>query len=238
MVLYAMLFGTVPFKATNMAELQAQIINLQCSWGAPGEISASSLSFLKKVLEVDPAKRLTPVQILNDPWMYLSDQQMSEISVFTENEKQKVVSEFMYYTTKAEDKNEDPFLEQELQTTQNSEYRNVSTKSIILAPFNSTRTHLSDNYLQNEGISDLIVDRDCLQFADKCREVNRQYMLNNNAELDNGVYNENSDEEKQEEEKKDAEAALPAMDNLMGLNEQIDSSPNDYLELKQSQNNV
>lgn len=113
-VLYAMLFGTVPFKATNMAELQAQIINLQCSWGTPGEISAPSLAFLKRVLEVDPAKRLTPVQILNDPWMYLSEQQMSEISVFTDNEKQKVVSEFMYYTTKAEDKNDDPFLEQEL----------------------------------------------------------------------------------------------------------------------------
>lgn len=101
-----------------------------------------------------------------------------------------------------------------------------------MAPFNSTRTHLSDNYLQNEGILDQIVDRDCLQFADKCREVNRQYMLNNNAELDNGVYNENSDEENKEEEKKeDAEAAAPAQDNLVGLNEQIDSRP-DYSELK------
>jgi serine/threonine protein kinase len=151
-VLYAMLFGTVPFKATNMQELQTQIINLQCSWGTAGEISPSALTFLKKVLEVDPNKRLTPVQILNDPWMYLSEQQMAEINVFSENEKQKIESEFMYYTTKAEDKNDDPFLEQELQTTQNSEFKNNSTKSIILAPFNSTRTHISDNYLENEGI--------------------------------------------------------------------------------------
>ena len=30
-----------------------------------------------------------------------------------------------------------------------------------------------------------------LIFADKCKEINRQYMLNNNLELDNGVYNEN-----------------------------------------------
>lgn len=59
-VLYAMLFGTVPFKATNMIELQQQIIKLQCSWGTPGEISTGALTMLKKILEVDPNKRLTP----------------------------------------------------------------------------------------------------------------------------------------------------------------------------------
>ena len=47
-------------------------------------------------------------------------------------------------------------------------------------------------------------------FADKCKEVNRQYMLNNNAELDNGVYNENEQEEAKEENKDD--------DALMGMN--------------------
>ena len=59
-VLYAMLFGTVPFKATNMGELQQQIINVQCSWGSPGDISEGALSMLKKILEADPLKRLTP----------------------------------------------------------------------------------------------------------------------------------------------------------------------------------
>jgi len=55
-----MLYGTVPFKATNMGELQKQIINIDCSWGTPGEISKESLCFLKKILEVDPKKRYTP----------------------------------------------------------------------------------------------------------------------------------------------------------------------------------
>jgi len=41
--------------------------------------------------------------------------------------------------------------------------------------------------------------KDILVFSDKCREVNRQYMLNNNAELDNGVYNENEADKKEEE---------------------------------------
>ena len=38
-----------------------------------------------------------------------------------------------------------------------------------------------------------MVSQSALVFADKCREINRQYMHNNNAELDNGVYNENED---------------------------------------------
>jgi hypothetical protein len=83
---------------------------------------------------------------------------------------------------------------------------------VILAPFNSTRSHISDNYLSKEGISELIRPKDVLGFADKCKEVNRQYMLNNNAELDNGVYNEN--EEKEEE----APPAKPEKDDgLKGL---------------------
>ena len=58
--------------------------------------------------------------------------------------------------------------------------------------------------------------KEVLAFADKCKEVNRQYMLNNNAELDNGVYNENEEEE---EEKKEE----PKEDNLVGLNMQLDN---------------
>ena len=69
-----MLFGTVPFKATNMAELQKQIIKVDCSWGQPGEISAPALSLLQRILEVDPNKRLTPQQIMSDPWMMLTEQ--------------------------------------------------------------------------------------------------------------------------------------------------------------------
>ena len=64
--------------------------------------------------------------------------------------------------------------------------------------------------MENEGITPLIVPKDILTFEQKCREVNRQYMLNNNAELDNGVYNENEEETPAEEEKKQD-------DGLIGL---------------------
>jgi hypothetical protein len=128
------------------------------------------------------------------------------VEVFSLYEKEKIISEFEYYNQKQEgDMGDDPFLEQMLVTTQNSIFKNNTTKSVILAPFNSTKSHISDNFHLDESIQNLIMPKDVLIFADKCKEINRQYMLNNNAELDNGVYNE---EEKPKEEE----------DGLMGMN--------------------
>ena len=47
----------------------------------------------------------------------------------------------------------DPFAEHmSLNSTQNSLVKNVSTKSVILAPFNSTRTHIDENFHNHESI--------------------------------------------------------------------------------------
>jgi hypothetical protein len=43
----------------------------------------------------------------------------------------------------------------------------------------------------------MMVSKRHLKFAAKCREVDRQYEMNNNQELDNGVYN-NVEELKEE----------------------------------------
>jgi len=56
---------------------------------------------------------------------------------------------------------------------------------VILAPFNSTKSNISDDFYLNESIQELLAPTSIVVFADKCREINRQYMLNNNAELDN-----------------------------------------------------
>ena len=66
---------------------------------------------LKKILEVDPAKRMTPYQIMDDPWMQMTDPQASQVEVFSDYEKQKIVSEFEYYNLTQENANDDPFLE-------------------------------------------------------------------------------------------------------------------------------
>lgn len=57
------------------------------------------------------------------------------------------------------------------------------TKSIILAPFNTTVNELNfENSKCSIGEGQLLIE-------DKVKEVDWQYHLNNNGELDNGVYN-------------------------------------------------
>jgi serine/threonine protein kinase len=56
-VLYAMLFGAVPFKANNMTELQKVIIAANYTLG--DSISKEAANLLKGLLEKDPSKRIT-----------------------------------------------------------------------------------------------------------------------------------------------------------------------------------
>lgn len=75
--------------------------------------------------------------------------------------------------------------------------KNASTKSIILAPFNSTVSDIQAvdeegkerPYQWPEEVRKLIVPKRVLKFAPKVKDLDRQYEHNNNADLDNGVYN-------------------------------------------------
>lgn len=78
------------------------------------------------------------------------------------------------------------FTEHKLDSTQNSLVRNRTTKSVILAPFNSTLTHISEGYEEPQ----IVKKKDMIKFGVKVKDVDRQYEANNNWELDNGVFNE------------------------------------------------
>lgn len=113
------------------------------------EISNDALELLKGILEKDPNRRMTSDQILEHKWMKVSEKNTRQVKVFSDQEKNGIVSEFEYYNKKERDVvvdgehqvlPTDPFAEQMLSSTQNSELKNVSTRSIILAPFNSTRS--------------------------------------------------------------------------------------------------
>jgi 5'-AMP-activated protein kinase, catalytic alpha subunit len=56
-VLYAMLYGAVPFKASNMSDLHKQVT--KCKPSYKNEISDQAISLLQGILERDPKKRLT-----------------------------------------------------------------------------------------------------------------------------------------------------------------------------------
>ena len=57
-VLYAMIFGAVPFKASNMAELHKQVLERQPTY-KEDEISKEALDLLKGILQKDPKIRLS-----------------------------------------------------------------------------------------------------------------------------------------------------------------------------------
>lgn len=70
--------------------------------------------------------------------------------LFTESEKEIMKNEFTYNDTRRYNRNEgeDLFTEHGLESTQRALLKNASSKSIILAPFNSTVLQISE--LENE----------------------------------------------------------------------------------------
>lgn len=87
--------------------------------------------------------------------------------------------------------------------------KNAETKSIILAPFNSTKSNLEEiekYYSLPSEIKDLIQSKSCLKFHARAKEIDQQYEVNNNAELDNGVYHDFNKDEK--DDKVDREDSL------------------------------
>ena len=66
--------------------------------------------------------------------------------------------------------------------------RNLSSKSIILAPFNTTKSNFNAK-LDNE-IQELMIEKhNVIKFGIRVREIDKNYELNNNCDLDNGVFN-------------------------------------------------
>lgn len=67
--------------------------------------------------------------------------------------------------------------------------RNESEKSLILAPFNSTISDVDKFFKEIFSLAPMMPNKkEVMKFEARCRDQNRQYEINNNAELDNGVY--------------------------------------------------
>lgn len=190
-----MLYGTVPFKGSNIQELQKQIVGIQTSF--KDEISKEAMHLLKAILVKDPEKRLTCKQILQHPWMKDCPQQLD---LFTKDEKQRIHNEFDYYRQNYNEMGagvDASFLQEKGElAAQSSLVKNVSEKSIIMAPFNSTRSNIVD--ILNESVKAMLIDKKkYFKLAPQVKDVDRAYEMNNNGQLDNGVYHQDSDDEEQ-----------------------------------------
>ena len=166
-------------------------------------VSKEARDILTGLLEKDPSKRLTTHQILQHPWMLDAK---DTVELFTQAEKNYIRTEYTYTDKSRYNRNNDTktglneydsdaFVDAMLDTNENSILKNADTKSVILAPFNSTKSHIETGSQFLEQVRDLLEDRRVIKFAPRVREVAKQYEVNNNADLDNGVQHDFLEEE-------------------------------------------
>lgn len=185
------------------------------------DISADARDLLKGLLDPNPESRLGVGEVLSHSWMR-DVPDSGEVELFTEQEKQYIKTEFTYGKSTRLGRNglglglmgpetgfqdqlhnsdgetlqsRDLFTEHQLDSTQNSILKNCETKSIILAPFNSTKSNLDQNgNCQNMPLSDsvkaLIESKRIIKFGPRVRDIDKQYEINNNADMDNGQFHQ------------------------------------------------
>ena len=115
--LYAMLIGSVPFKASTMSQLQALIVkgdydfkfqtnanskNIQNPKAATTLLSEEVQDLISKLLQTDPNKRLSAVDTLHHPWLQSTKE---DLDVYTDKEKQLIQKEYMRLNLKLSQQN-------------------------------------------------------------------------------------------------------------------------------------
>ena len=197
-VLYSMLSGTVPFKGNNIEELHTLI--LQGIYTQIKDVSYEANHLIKCILEVDPHKRISIENILTHPWLIDVDVNNSQLyNLFTNTERLLLAKSNVDYR---DINNKDDMIEnfdlRNIDTGEESENKNNNSKSIILAPFNTSMTEksLSNNIYNKENKinnlydinnKELVIKNNVIKFSAKVKELNRFYELNNNQEIDNGI---------------------------------------------------
>lgn len=92
-VLFALLYGTVPFKANNMKDLHQQIMMAKYNF-KDTEVTEEAKDLIKGLLNPDPQARLGVSQVLKHPWMKGANKISKDI--FNDEEKEVIRSEFTY----------------------------------------------------------------------------------------------------------------------------------------------
>ena len=75
-LLFAMLCGTVPFKASNLEDLHKLILKGEFSF--PNELSQDAQSLVRGMIQLEPKQRLTVPQILSHAWLKETNEDESD----------------------------------------------------------------------------------------------------------------------------------------------------------------
>jgi serine/threonine protein kinase len=179
------------------------------------DISNDAKHLIKCLLEVDPRKRISVQSILNHPWLVNVDvSNTKNYNLFTNAERVLLAKSNVDYR---DINNKDDIIEnfdlKNLDTGEETENKNINTKSIILAPFNSSMSEEENKYIINNtkiknseddyNNKELIIKNNVIKFSVKVKELNRNYELNNNGEIDNGVVISPNDSHEKKKENND-----------------------------------
>lgn len=125
--LFAMLYGTVPFKANNMHELHKMI--MKGKYTLKEDVSKEGRDMMRRMLECDPQKRISIEDIYAHKWLEDIDE---SITLFTEAEKDNLRKEYTCRKkTSGEGASNTLFTEQNVDSTLNDLTKNITTKALF-----------------------------------------------------------------------------------------------------------
>ncbi|MCQ2815690.1 MAG: protein kinase [archaeon] len=232
-VLYAMLSGKVPFKAHNLEQLNELI--LKGNYKPIKDISQEASDLIKGLLEINPKKRFTIYDVLKHPWMnaegslsnsscnggynptYLLDSE-NKGSLFTQAELILLSKLNIDYRNCNNDEIMENFSDSYLITKNDDENQNKKSKSIILAPYNTSCEESSNEDKKEYLESSLSIENGLIKFNSQAKILNRNYELNNNGEIDHGVLIKNtkikSENKSKENKSKEEEDNFKLLNNI------------------------
>ncbi len=210
-VMYAMLYGQLPFKGITTREIKDRILNHDILFA--DTVSSKASDLMKKMLDKNPHTRININEILAHPWFAdMSDS--DNYRVFNKAERVQMIKEYFvaedemhWRITENVKMNEvekielhDDYTVANLNSTATGELTNHSTKSLILAPNNSTLTEGDEQEEESletrarrEGM--WVEDRhDVFTWDKKAKLADARYEREHNVNVDNGVIKEDADE--------------------------------------------
>mmetsp|Transcript_96025 Transcript_96025/g.275711 ORF Transcript_96025/g.275711 Transcript_96025/m.275711 type:complete len:551 (-) Transcript_96025:139-1791(-) len=77
-LLYLIMYGHYPYDAKHPRDIMVKILTEPIQWQKKVKLSPDGLGFLKRLLEHEPKKRMTPEESLVHPWMALANDTSKE----------------------------------------------------------------------------------------------------------------------------------------------------------------
>ena len=203
--LYYMLSGTQPFRAYSLKEMEKKVVKGE--FEDIKNVSDEANDLIRKMLVLEPEKRITINEILNHPWLKNENvENRKNLKLFTDNER-ILLSKFdvNYLTSNKEDLIENFTLKNLETIDEDKKLKNKgNTKSIIFSPFNSyidnSEVNNNTNELLIEKIYDeLKIENNICKYAVEAQQENMKYELSNNNDFDNGMIKTQKEEDIEKE---------------------------------------